>query len=61
MNGYGVLNYENVPKGWDHFDGLVSGSDYSSGGVVQKADELSASWTRTHMFTTPPYSQPMVS
>lgn len=30
MNGYGVLNYENVPKGWDHFDGLVS--DYSSGG-----------------------------
>lgn len=23
MNGYGVQNYENAPKGWSHFDGLV--------------------------------------
>ncbi|TGZ79523.1 alkaline phosphatase-like protein [Ascodesmis nigricans] len=28
MNGYGVMNYENVPKGWDHFDGLLDPYTY---------------------------------
>lgn len=23
MNGYGVSNYDTVPKGWDHVDGLL--------------------------------------